>query len=415
MAQLKGFQELTPVKKALNEFFKVLQPKRLDTLLIPIEQAMGRVTAKSIIAERNLPPFDRSAMDGYALKAKDTFEASQFQPKTLHLVKKETVEKGEASEIWTGTFLPKGADTVVMLEHTRKADGKIEVLISLTPGANVSKKGEDLKKGDPAVEDGVELKPHHLGLLAASGTQGIEVVRKPRAAILPTGNELVALGDKLEPNQIIEVNSIILSGMCTELGAEAFSLGIATDNENEIKEKICEGLAKADIVITTGGTSVGIHDVVPKVIEQIERHSVVAHGIAMRPSMPTALAVVHGKPVIILSGNPVAAVVGFEVFARPLIQKLLGIRNDTRVKLKAKLTRRVAGVLGRRVFLRVKVVEKDGEFLAEPIRVKGSSIITTMTKANGYVVIPEDREGLRENEIVTVHLFDTIKEEVKNV
>jgi len=219
----------------------------------------------------------------------------------------------------------------------------------------------------------------------------------------------------LEPNQIIEVNSIILSGMCTELGAEAFSLGIATDDENEIKEKICEGLAKADIVITTGGTSVGIHDVVPKVIEQIERHSVVAHGIAMRPSMPTALAVVHGKPVIILSGNPVAAVVGFEVFARPLIQKLLGIRNDTRVKLKAKLTRRVAGVLGRRVFLRVKVVEKDGEFLAEPIRVKGSSIITTMTKANGYVVIPEDREGLRENEIVTVHLFDTIKEEVKNV
>lgn len=415
MARLKGFQELTPIKEALNEFFKVLQPKRLDTLLIPVEEAMGRVTAKSIIAERNLPPFDRSAMDGYALKAKDTFEASQFQPKTLHLVKKETVEKGEAKEIWTGNPLPKGADTVTMLEHTKKTDGKIEVLISLTPGANVSKKGEDLKKGDPVVEDGVELKPHHLGLLAASGTKEIEVVRKPRAAILPTGNELVALEDKLKPNQIIEVNSIILSGMCTELGAKAFSLGIATDNENEIKEKIREGLAKADMVITTGGTSVGIHDVVPKVIEQMERHSVVAHGIAMRPSMPTALAVVHGKPVIILSGNPVAAVVGFEVFARPLIQKLLGIRNDTRVKLKAKMTRRVAGVLGRRVFLRVKVVEKDGEFLAEPIRVKGSSIITTMTKANGYVVIPEDREGLRENEIVTVHLFDTIKEEVENV
>jgi len=415
LAQLKGFQELTPVKKALNEFFNVLQPKRLDTLLIPIEQARGRVTAKSIIAEKNLPPFDRSAMDGYALKAKDTFEASQFQPKILHLVKKETVEKGEAKEIWTGTPLPKGADTVVMLEHTKKANGKIEVLISLTPGANVSKKGEDLKKGDSVVKDGVELKPHHLGLLAALGTKEVEVVRKPKAAILPTGNELVALGDKLEPNQIIEVNSIILSGMCTELGAEAFSLGIATDNENEIKEKICEGLAKAHMVITTGGTSVGIYDVVPKVIEQMEHHSVVVHGIAMRPSMPTALAVLHGKPVIILSGNPVAAMIGFEAFVRPLIQKLLGIRNDTRVRLNAKLTRRVAGVLGRRVFLRVKVVEKDGEFLAEPIRVRGSGVITTMTKANGYVIIPENREGLRENELVTVHLFDTVKRGVENV
>lgn len=415
MAQLKGFQELTPVKQALDEFFKVLQPKRLDTLLIPVEQAMGRVTAKNITAERNLPPFDRSAMDGYALKAEDIVGVSQFQPKALHLVKKETVEKGEAKEIWTGNPLPKGADTVVMLEHTKKANGKIEILISLTPGANVSKKGEDLKKGDSVVKDRVELKPHHLGLLAALGTKEVEVVRKPKAAILPTGNELVALGDELEPNQIIEVNSIILSGMCAELGAEAFSLGIATDNENEIKERICEGLAKADMVITTGGTSVGIHDVVPKVIEQMERHSVVVHGIAMRPSMPTALAVVRGKPVIILSGNPVAAMVGFEVFVRPLIQKLFGIRNDTRVRLNAKLTRRVAGVLGRRVFLRVKVVEKDGEFLAEPIRVRGSGVITTMTKANGYVVISEDREGLRENELVTVHLFDTVKQGVENV
>lgn len=408
MARLKGFQELTPVNEVLDKFFETLQPKRLNTVLVPVENALGLVTAKEIIAQTNLPPFNRSAVDGYALKAKDTIEASQFQPKTLRLVEKEVVKDEEAKEVWTGNAIPKGADAVVMMEHTKKTDGGIEVLVSLTPGANVSKKGEDVEKGEVVMGVGVRLTPYDLGLLAELGIEKVEVVRKPKAAILATGNELVTLGDKVEQNQIIEVNSIILSGMCAELGVEAFSLGIAKDDEKEIREKINEGLAKADMVITTGGTSVGIHDLVPKIIEQIERHSVVVHGIAMRPSMPTALAVVHKKPVIILSGNPVAAAVGFEVFARPLIQKLLGTKNDARVKLKAKLTRRVAGVLGRRVFLRVKVVEKDGEFLAEPIRVKGSGIITTMTKANGYVIIPEDREGLRKGEVVTAHLFGTV-------
>lgn len=408
MARLKGFQELTPVSEALDKFFEILKPKRLNTVLVPVENALGRVTAKEIIAQTNLPPFNRSAVDGYTLKAKDTIEASQFQPKTLRLVEREVVEEGEAKEIWTGNALPKGADAVAMLEHTKKTDGGIEVIVSLTPSANVSKKGEDVEKGEVVMGAGVRLTPYDLGLLAALGIEKVEVVRKPKAAILATGNELIALGDKLKPNQIVEVNSIILSSMCAELGVEAFSLGTTKDDENEIREKISEGLAKADMVITTGGTSVGVHDLVPKIIEQIERHSVVVHGIAMRPSMPTALAAVHRKPVIVLSGNPVAAAIGFEVFARPLIQRLLGTKNDARVKLKAKLTRRAAGVLGRRVFLRVKVVEKDGEFLAEPIRVKGSGIITTMTKANGYVIIREDREGLRKDEVVTAHLFGTV-------
>lgn len=411
LARLKGFQELTPVNKALDKFFKVLQPKKLDTVLIPVEKALRRVTAKNIIAKSNLPPFDRSTVDGYAIKAKDTVEASQFQPKTLRLVNKETVEEGEAKEIWTGNALPKGADAIVMLEHTKKIDSKIQVLVPLTPGANVSKKGEDVKKGEVVVEAGVSLKPHQLGLLAALGIRKVEVVKKPKIGILATGNELVPIGNKLKPNQIVEVNSIILSSMCAELGAEGYSLGITKDDENEIIERLREGLVEMDVVITTGGTSVGVHDLVPKAIEQMELHGIVVHGVAMRPGMPTALAVLHGKPVIILSGNPVAATVGFEVFARPLIQKMQGIVDGTRIKLKAKLTRRVAGSLGRRVFLRVKVVEKNGEFFAKPIRVKGSSIITTMTKANGYVIIPEYKEGLKENELVTVHLFDLVREE----
>ncbi len=397
------------VDEALSKFFSRLQLKRLTSTQVPLKDARGRTTAKNVIATIDLPSFHRSAVDGYALKARDTVDVSQYHPRSFRLVDRELLGERELKEVWTGNPIPEGADSVVMLEYTEKTDGKIQILTSLTPGANVSRKGEDVKKGDVVVESGLRLRPHHLGLLAALENTEVAVVRKPKVALLATGNELAPLGAQLKPNQVVEVNSIILSNLCSELGAESHSLGIARDNEDELREKISEGLEIADLVLTTGGTSVGIHDLVPSVIEQIESNAMVAHGIAMRPGMPTAIAVVHKKPVIILSGNPVAASVGFEVFARPTIQRLLGIKEESRARLMAKLTRRVAGVLGRRVFLRVKAIEKNGCFLAEPIRIKGSGIITTMTKANGYVVIPEDREGLRENEPVTVHLFDTVR------
>ncbi len=415
MVRFKGFQELTPINKALDKFFSRLQPRKLDSILIPLSEALERVAAENIISERNLPTFDRSAVDGYALKAEDTLEASQFQPRTLSLVDKDVLRDGEAKEIWTGNPLPNGADSVVMLEHTKKSKNEIDILFSLTPGANVSKKGEDVKKSEKIIESGTRLKAHHLGLLAALGINKVRVVKKPKVAILATGNELVPIGKKLKCGQVVEINSLVLSCMCIELGAEVFNLGITQDDEQKIKEKILEGLAKADILITTGGTSVGAPDLLPKTIEQIEPYSTVIHGIAMRPGMPTALAIVQEKPLIILSGNPVAAIIGFEVFTRPLIQELLGTKNRKRLAIKARLTRNVAGVLGRQVFLRVKVAKKGEEYLAEPIRVKGSGIITTMTKANGYVIIPEDREGIRENEAVFVHLFDVIGDIEHNV
>jgi molybdopterin molybdotransferase len=415
MVRLKGFQELTPIDDALARFLKAASPRRLESAMLPTENALNRIAAQNITAERSLPPFNRSAVDGYAVKAKNTVDATQFKPKTLRLVETAGIADGEATEIWTGNKVPDGADAVIMLEHTTKMDKEIAVLGPLTPGANVSQKGEDVRKGSVAVQRGTRLRPQHLGLLAALGKARVPVVRQPKVALLATGNELAALDEQLAPYAIVEVNSILLSGMCTDLGAAAVKLGIASDDEAMIETKIREGLRKADVVITTGGTSVGACDLVPKAIEHIEPEGIIVHGIAMRPAMPTALAVVRKKPLLVLSGNPVAAMLGFEVFARPLILRLLGA-NEDRAKVTAKLTRRVAGVLGRRIFLRARVVERDGEFLAEPVRVKGSGIITTMTAANGYVIIPEDREGLRENEVVTVHLFDAISgEETPNV
>lgn len=410
MARLKGFKKLTNIDSALSIFLEELKPDRLNSERIPIQAAFGRVTVKDIRAKYYLPPFDRSAVDGYALKAEDTFGVSAFNPKIFKLTKNQ-VGKNEAGELWTGNPLPEGADAVVMLEHTKKFDNKIELATTVTPKENVSQRGEDVTKGDVAVKAGTRLNPHHLGLLAALNETQVDVVRKPKVAILSTGNELVELGQKLEHGQIVETNQLIFSCMCSELGAEPRELGIAKDDLEEIIAKIKEGIDVADAIITTGGTSVGYPDLVPTAVNQIGKPGVIVHGVAMRPGMPTALAILEGKPVFILSGNPVAATVGFEVFTRPVLLKLLGIKKEPRPIISAKLTRRVAAALGRRVFLRVRVVDREGNFFAEPVRTKGSGVLTTMTKANGYVIIPENREGLKEGESVYVHLFYSIEEE----
>lgn len=410
MARLKGFEKLTNVDRALSSFLEQLKPERLDSERISIHAALGRVTAEDTRAQYHLPPFDRSAVDGYAVRAKDTFGVSAFNAKIFKLTENK-VRENEAREIWTGNPVPEGTDAVVMLEYTKRLEDKIELGVAVTPGENVSKRGEDVTKGDVAIKAGTRLNPHHLGLLAALSKTHVDVVRKPLVAILSTGNELIELGHKLEPGKIVETNRLIFSSMCRELGAEPRELGIAKDDLREIIAKIKEGLDWADVIITTGGTSVGYPDLVPTAVNQLGKPGVILHGVALRPGMPTALAILEGKPVFILSGNPVAATIGFEVFVRPLLLRLLGIKREPRPVIKAKLIRRVAAALGRRVFLRVCVFERDSSFFAEPVRVKGSGVLTTMIKANGYVIIPENREGLEEGELVNVHLFSSIESE----
>jgi molybdopterin molybdotransferase len=300
-----------------------------------------------------------------------------------------------------------------MLEHTRAKDNSIEVIASLTPGENVSKKGEDIEKGDVAVQAGTRLQPHHLALLAALGITEVDVVLKPKIAILSTGNELVEFGSKPSSSQIVNSNRFLIAGLCHELGADPLYMGIVRDNEQEISSKINEGLEKADIIITTGGTSVGVADLVPLVVDKLGKPGIVVHGIALRPGMPTALGILKGKPIFVLSGYPVAATVGFEVFARPTVLKMLGAKAESRPWVQAKLTRRVAGSLGRRVYLRVKTEWHKAELVAEPMFTKGSGLLSSLTKANGYVIIPENREGLEKGEIVTVHLFSPIYAEEK--
>jgi molybdopterin molybdotransferase len=411
LARLKGFQKLTFVDDALEKWFSVLQIEKPRESAIPLDRALNRILATDVIAKEDLPRYDRSAVDGYAVKATDTIGASQFKPFTFQITESEVVGAKQARQIWTGNAIPKGANAVVMIEHTKKTDGNLEVGIQVATGGNVSKKGEDVKKDERILRVGTRLTPYHLAMLAAMGKSEVKVSKEPRVAILATGNELADVGSELSGNQIFDSNRVMLAAMCREVGAEPVDLGIAKDDMAKIGEKLKHGLHDCDVVITTGGTSVGGLDLVPDVVNNSGKPGVIVHGLALRPAMPTAVGALDGKPVLILSGNPVAAVIGFEVFARPLICRMLGMSmEEPRLEVNAVMTRNVAAALGRRTFVRVRVTGKNGEFHAEPVSARGSGAISTMTRANGFVVVPENRGGIIEGETMLVRLFGTIEE-----
>jgi molybdopterin molybdotransferase len=407
--RLKGFEKLTSIDDALKIWFGALQIK-LRAVTASLDTILNCVVAEDIVAKEDLPKFNKSAVDGYAVRAEDTSGASQFKPKNIQVIDGDKIGNEQAKQVWTGKPLPKGANAVVMLENTKRINSKIEVWTPVTPGENVSRKGEDVAKGKTAIRAGTRLKPQHLGLMAALGVAEAKVFEKPKIAILATGNELVNPSEKLQEGQIFEANRLVLSALCQELGAKPIDLGIAKDDVNEIRGKLKIGIKKADVIITTGGTSVGVSDLVPETVNKIGKPGVIVHGVAMRPAMPTALAVTNGKPIVILSGNPVAAMIGFEVFARPLISRVLGLKHEEhRLIVEAKIARRVSTTLGRKTFVRVSVSKRGGAFFAEPISARGSGLISTMTRANGYVIVSENREGLEEGETVSVHLFGSVE------
>ncbi len=410
MVKLKGFQKLTLVDQALQIWFDALKISKAKATQVPLNQALNRVLAEDLFAQESLPRFDKSAMDGYAVKSADLAGASQSKPVILQLTKADILESKQAKQIWTGNPIPRGADAVVMLENTEKHGEEVDVWSQLAPWTNVSKVGEDLKVGDLVVKAGNRLNPYHLGLAAALGNLQLKVAVKPKIAIIATGNEIAEVGTERASNQIYDSNKTMVAAMCHELGAETIDLGIAKDTRDEIAERIQAAMKTHDAIITTGGTSVGGLDLVPDAVNKLGKPGVIVHGVALRPAMPTAVGMLEGKPVLILSGNPVAAVIGFEVFGRPLICKMLGMdREEPRPIVKAVLARRVTSALGRKTYVRVRVTTKDGELFAEPVSAKGSGSISTMTQSNGYVVVPENREGIAEGETVTVQIFGILE------
>jgi molybdopterin molybdotransferase len=412
LVKLKGFQKLTLTDQALQTWFEMLQIGKPKVTAVSLQEALGRVLAEDLVAQEALPRFDKSAMDGYAVKSADLVGASQSKPVVLQLTQAQTdlVDARQAKQVWTGNPIPRGADAVVMLENTQKHGVELEVWSQLTPGTNISKIGEDIKNGDLVVKAGTRLNPYHLGIAAALGKTQLKVSQKLKIAIIATGNEITEVGTERASNQIYDSNKTMVAAMCYELGAEPTDLGIAKDNTDEIAEKIQGALKIYDAIITTGGTSVGGLDLVPDAVNKLGKPGVIVHGVALRPAMPTAVGMLEGKPVLILSGNPVAAVIGFEVFGRPLICKMLGMgKEESRPIVKAVLVRRITSALGRKTYVRVRVFLKDNELVAEPVSAKGSGSISTMTQSNGYVIVPENREGISEGEAVFIHMFSSVE------
>ena len=409
LARLKGFQELVRVEDALEKWLAAIEfhPNSTSVSLLT---AQNRVLSSHIIANTDLPRTDRSAVDGYAVKATETIGASQSKPKIFKLNERDAIGPNQAKQIWTGNTIPENADAVVMLENTKTVGKILEVWSPTTRWENVSRKGEDIKKGEIAVKTGTRLKPHHLGIIAAFGMSEVEVFQKPKVAVLATGNEIVRVGDKIRENKVFDSNRVVLTALCNELGAEVIDLGIARDDMEEISQKLNNGLRRADAVMTSGGTSVGGPDLVPEVAARIGKPGILVHGVAMRPGMPMGLAVVGKKPIILLPGNPVAVMLSFEVFGRPLISRMLGLQaTESRPVLMARMKRKISTTLGRKNLVRVHVSREKGEFIADPISARGSSLFSTMTRSNGYVIVPENQEGLAEGEMVEVNMFEDLK------
>lgn len=410
MVKLKGFQTLTNADEALRNWLAAWQAKKPSQETLPVADVYGRVLAQDIVAQDDLPRFNRSAMDGYAVRYEDLAGASESCPVKLAVTQASEVAFGQAKQVWTGNPIPKGADAVVMLERTSREGDVLEVYSQLTPNINIIQHGEDVKKNQIIAKEGTRLNPFHAGLATALGYSKLAVYKKPCIGILATGNEISAVGATPGEHQIFDSNKITLSAMCQELGAETVDLGIAKDDFDEISEKIRQALKGVDALITTGGTSVGGLDLVPDVVNSLGKPGVIAHGLALKPAMPTCVAVLDDKPVMVLSGSPVASIIGFEFFGRPAVCRLLGLnKTEARPTLKAVMARKVSTTLGRKTYVRVLVRVKDGEFVVEPVSAKGPSAISTMTKSNGYVVVPENREGVTEGENVTVQMFGDLE------
>lgn len=411
MVRETGFWKREDVESAIKKLLDRL--KTLNTQKIDVFSCQSYVLAEDIHAERDVPHFNRAAMDGYAVRAEDTFGATPTNPIMLEVIgsveigknPSAVVEPGKAVKIVTGAMMPAGADAVVMLEHTRVNGPFIEVLKSVTPMKNVSKRGEDLKAGEVILKKGEILQPQDAGVLASIGIEKVKVYRKPRVAVITTGNELVEIGSKAEGPKIYNSNSPMLCNALKEFTFDAVNLGIARDDEESIRDKLEKALSY-DAVIITGGTSVGHRDIVPEIVA--EYGDIIFHGVSMKPGMPTAAAVADNKPVFMLPGSPAAALLGFYTFTLPALYRLMNVRIVARKwsKQRGVLQGRIPSEIG--VRSNVRVFWSDGKVY--PIRISGSGILSSFVRANALLIVHEDKEGYEEGEEVEVTLLRDITE-----
>jgi len=411
----------------MAEFFEVLPPDQARSIwlaqvthraageTIRTIEGLGRVTARPVTSPEALPAFRRATVDGYAVRAADTFGASDSLPAYLQVVGEVamgqtaavSLRKGDAVLIHTGGMVPDSADAVVMVEHTQIfAEGEIEVRRAVAPGENVLQIGEDVLPGAEILPAGRCLQPQDIGALLALGlTDDIPVVRKPLVSLFSTGDELVPPDTpSLRPGQIRDINSGTIGALCVRAGAETRCHGIVPDDPEALYAALSEAIPEADMLVVTAGSSVSVRDMTAATINRLGEPGVLVHGVAARPGKPTILAVVSGKPVIGLPGNPVSALVMFTLFGLPGIAHLLGTKMPRQVRIQARVSINVPSAAGREDYVPVRLFDRDGEQWAEPVFGK-SNLIFTLVGADGLLRVPLNATGLREGTWGEVVLF----------
>jgi molybdopterin molybdotransferase len=404
---------LVPPDEARATLFERL-PVSVQAETISTAEALDRVTAAPLRSPMALPAFPRSTMDGYAVRAADTLGASESLPAYLTvggevpMGQAATVEvgPGRAVIVHTGGMIPPGADAVVMVERTQKLDDQdIEVLKPVAVGENIIQVGEDISEGDEILPAGHLLRPQDLGGLLAVGLTEITVARRPRVALIATGDEVIPPSEPLGPGQVRDINTYTLSGLVQRAGGEPWSLGIISDQFEALKAAAVRGLAKADIVVISAGSSVSVRDITADVINELGRPGVLVHGISFRPGKPTVLAVCDGKPVFGLPGNPVSAMVVFGLLVTPTLWRWQGLTHPPEPRTaQAQLTRNVPSVAGREDRIQVRLQERDDGLWADPVFGK-SNLVFTLVKADGMIKVPLDKTGLSAGEWVEVQLY----------
>jgi len=398
----------------MKEFFKVTDLEHtlkysagfpnVGTEFVELHKAFERILAVDIVSDINLPDFARSTMDGYAVKASSTFGATEENP--AYLTVKGTIDmgkpaslsisSGEAARISTGGMLPDGSDSVIMVEYTEIIDKRtIEIYRSVAPGRHVLAIGEDIKKGDNLLSCGQRLRPQEIGLLAALGKDSVKVYKKLVIGIISTGDEIVPINNIPDKGRIRDINTYTLFSLVREAGGIPVTYGIVGDDFDALLEKCSIAIAYSDMVLISGGSSVGTRDLTVEVLSSLPGSDIMVHGISISPGKPTILAKTSGKAIWGLPGHVVSAMIVFEIVIQPFIEKISGLslKYKKELRIPALLSRNISSAQGRIDYMRVRLIEKNGIKWAEPVLGK-SGLISNLTKADGLIEIGINTEGL---------------------
>jgi molybdopterin molybdotransferase len=398
------------VEEALNRILETIRPLPLEKA--NLLDALGRVIGEDVCAGRNIPPKDNSAMDGYAIRWQDTQGASKEDPAVLTVIEDipagaiplKSVEPGEASRIMTGAPVPDGADAVMRMEDTEKDGGKVKIFTAAHKGLDIRNAGEDVKEGETVICRGDVVRPAEIGMLATLGRSFISVYQKPVVAILATGDELVDIDEKPTPWQIVSSNSYSIAAQIIECGGIPLQIGIAKDTREDLVAKFRAAM-RADIIISSGGVSVGDYDLVKDIMKEVG-NNMQFWQVAMRPGKPLAFGSMEGIPVFGLPGNPVSSMVSFEQFVRPSILKMMGHKTLFRKTVTAAIREGITKKQGARHFIRARVDYENGQYTVSATGEQGSGILKSMVRANGLIVLPENATSAKAGEAVTVQLID---------